>query len=212
MKKKIKVSVVELVERTIRAGGLSFESFHASRPVESIRAHQMIQRSRPGEYRGEVVVSNQFETDNTILEISGRIDGILTCSERVIIEEIKTTRRNLDSVEKDENLLHWGQLKTYAYMYSMQDDLREIDCQLTYYQLDSHQTKEIRRHFSRDELFQFYSKIVLDFIKKEEAYAEQLRIRDISINELEFPFPSYRKGQREMAVEVYSCLYRHPPE
>lgn len=206
MKKKINISVGELVERMLRSGDLQFGSFSVTKPVESIRAHQMIQRSRPCEYREEVVVSHRFETGDTILETSGRIDGVMKYPEKVIIEEIKTTRRDLESVERDDNLLHWGQLKTYAFMYSVQEGLEEIDCRLTYYHLESGETKEISRTFSRDELFRFYNAIALDFLKKEKVYAEWRRARDESIKALEFPFPSYRRGQRKMAVEVYRTI------
>lgn len=206
MKKKINVSVGELVERMLRSGDLHFGASVINNPLDSIRAHKTIQRSRSGEYRAEWVVSHQFETDSFILETSGRIDGVLKYNERVIIEEIKTTRRDLESFKKDENLLHWGQLKTYAYIYSAQEGLEEIDCRMTYYHLDSGRTIEIDRHFKRDELFQFYREIALGFIEREKAEAERRQNRDKSFKALEFPFPSYRRGQRKMAVEVYRTI------
>ena len=142
----------ELIEYVLRSGDLVSKFLGSSRPVEAIRAHQKIQNSRPDTYQPEVSISHQVESDQFRLNISGRIDGVYTEPDRTVIEEIKTTARNPVYFEKNENPVHWGQVKTYAYIYGQARGLNEIITQLTYYQIDSGEIREIKRTFGIPEL------------------------------------------------------------
>ncbi len=203
MKKKTSVSVRNLVEYSLRAGDLSFDTLSQINPREAIFAHQKVQRSRPSEYSDEVTVKREFETDTYILEINGRMDGIFRYPDRIIIDEIKTTVRNLEYYDKNENPLHWAQLKIYCYILILEENLSEIFGQLTYYQLDTGKLKEIIKQFSREELERFFNKLVSHYLKRVENLEQWWQVRNSSIKSLEFPFGSYRPGQRKMAVEVY---------
>lgn len=63
LKEIIRVSVREFVEGMSYSGDLSLEFTGVSRAVEGIKAHQALQRSRPGNYAREVSVS--FPVDST---------------------------------------------------------------------------------------------------------------------------------------------------
>ena len=115
----------------LRSGDLSFEFLASARPVDAIRIHQKIQQSRPENYTAEVAVAHQMETDLFLLMLGGRIDGVYHESDGVLIEEIKTTTRRLDYFESHENPIHWGQVKTYAYIYARDRNLSDVDVQLT---------------------------------------------------------------------------------
>ena len=93
LKTKLKIAVRTLIEHVLRAGDLKLEFLSSSRPVEAIRAHQKIQKSRPENYIFEVPVTYQWETDRFLLEINGRIDGVYCLGDgknqdRVIVDEI----------------------------------------------------------------------------------------------------------------------------
>ncbi|NLD38756.1 MAG: ATP-dependent DNA helicase [Desulfatiglans sp.] len=208
MKKKISVSVRNLVEYSYRGGDLSFDTFAQINPVDAIRAHQKIQKSRPAEYTGEVSIKREFETENHILEVTGRMDGIFRYTDRIIIEEIKTTTRGLEYYEEFTNPTHWAQLKIYCYIWLMQEGLNEISGQLTYYQLDSGKQKEIINLFNRKELEDFFCKLISHYLKRITDLEKWWEIRNSSIKALEFPFANYRPGQREMAVEVYRAIHQ----
>lgn len=206
MKKKITVSVRNLVEYSYRAGDLSFDTFSQISPREAIFAHQKVQKSRPAEYTGEVPVTREFEAENHTLEVNGRMDGIFRFPDSVIIEEIKTTTRNLDYYDKSVNPVHWAQLKVYCYICMLDEELDEISGQLAYYQLDTGKLREIRETYGRPELEVFFSELSSHYLKRIENLERWWSIRDSSIKELEFPFKNYRPGQRKMAVEVYSSI------
>lgn len=206
MKKKITVSVRNLVEYSCRAGDLSFDGFSQINPRDAIFAHQKVQKSRPPEYTGEVSVSREFETEKHILEVNGRMDGIFRYPDSVIVEEIKTTVRNLEYYDKSVNPVHWAQLKVYCYICMLQEDIEEISGQLAYYQLDTGKLKEIRETYSRSELETFFYEMSSCYMKRIEDLEKWWSTRNSSIKKLEFPFNCYRPGQREMAVEVYSAV------
>jgi DNA excision repair protein ERCC-2 len=208
LKRELKIAVRELIEHVLRSGDLVSEFLGSSRPVEAIRAHQKIQNSRPDTYQPEVSISHQVETHQFRLNINGRIDGVYSEPDRTIIEEIKTTTRNPVYFEKNENPIHWGQVKTYAYIYGQARGLDEISTQLTYYQIDSDEILEIKRTFSIKELEVFFKELVVRYLEWAASIIDWSDRRAESIRDLEFPFAIYRSGQRQMAVDAYRTI-RH---
>ncbi len=206
MKKTLKIAVRDLVAHVLRSGDLSFEFLSSARPVDAIRIHQKIQQSRPANYSAEVAVSHRIETELFQLTIGGRIDGIYRDADGVLIEEIKTTTRSLDYFEDNENPVHWGQVKAYAYMVARDQELNALDAQLTYYQVDSGEIRTFKRHYRRSELETFFQDLVANYLQWAATVVNWGVLRDESIRKLAFPFDEYRPGQREMAVAVYRAI------
>jgi DNA excision repair protein ERCC-2 len=206
LKKILKIAVRDLVAYVLRSGDLAYEFLSSARPVEAIRIHQKIQQSRPENYQAEVAVSHHIETELFTLTIGGRIDGIHLDSDPVLIEEIKTTPRSLDHYEHHENPIHWGQVKSYAYIFAKDHNLSEIDTRLTYYQLDTGEIRIFQKHHTTDELESFFQDLVADYLQWAETIVRWKILRDDAIHKLQFPFNTYRRGQREMAVSVYRAI------
>lgn len=205
-KKNISVSVGNLIDFTLRAGDLSFDSFSRSNPRDAIFAHQKIQKSRPDEYEGEVPVSYRFESEKYTLEINGRMDGIYRLCDRIIIEEIKTTNKNLDIVKNNPDPAHLAQLKIYCFICASSEGLDKIEGRLTYYQFESEETETLSDIYNREDLEIFITGLVSGYLKKVETIDQWVLCRNGSIKNLEFPFGEYRTGQRTMAVEVYRSI------
>jgi DNA excision repair protein ERCC-2 len=206
LKSELKIGVRELVEHVLRSGDLIFEFLGSSRPLEAIRAHQKIQNSRPDTYRSEVAVTRQVETDRFRLIISGRIDGVYTETQSTVIEEIKTTTRNPNYFAKNENPIHWGQVKTYAYILGKDRKLDEISTLLTYYRLDTAEVRQFKRTFSTSELEIFFNDLVARYLKWAAAIIDWPTQRDASIRDIKFPFANYRHGQRRMIAGAYRTI------
>ena len=209
MKSELKIGVRELVAHVFRSGDLTFEFLGSSRPVEGIRAHQRIQNSRPDTYQPEVSISHQVETDRFRLIIGGRIDGVYIEPNRTLIEEIKTTTRNPDYFQKNEQPVHWGQIKTYAYIYASAQGLDQISTQLIYYQIDTAEVCEVQRTFGISELETFFNDLVTRYLEWAVTIVDWSGARDESIISLDFPFETYRPGQRQMALEAYRTMRNH---
>jgi len=194
------------VEQVLRAGDLEFSVAGPARSSEGIFFHQKLQQQRPEGYEKEVPVRYETEMGPFVVEVTGRIDGVFHEPGKVVIEEIKTTRRSLDEVQREPDPLHWAQAMGYAYMYAAAHGLEGVDAQVTYYHVVSGATWELRRSFSLDELEGFFCEIVTHYVQWAGSVDTWQRVRDASIKELAFPYPSYRNGQRQMAVAVYKTI------
>ena len=164
MNNEIKVSVRNLVEVVLRSGDLDATFMGASRALEGTKGHQKVQNSYDENYESEVVLKHSFKHRGFNITLEGRADGIFKDGYRIVIDEIKTTTKSLESIDEDYNQLHWAQGKCYAYMYSIENNLEEIDVQLTYYQIDYDETKIFRKQFSRDELKNFFYSLMDKYI------------------------------------------------
>jgi len=209
LKSELKIAVRDLIEHVFRSGDLVFEFLGSSRPVDGIRAHQKIQNSRPDTYQPEVSISHQVETDRFRLIIGGRIDGVYNEPGRTIIEEIKTTTRNPNYFEKNQQPVHWAQVKTYAYIYGRQQGLEEIMTRLTYYQIDTGEIRTFKHTFGIAELEIFFDDLIARYLEWAVTINDWSRRRNESIQDLDFPFVTYRPGQDKMAKEAYRAMCDH---
>ena len=209
MKSVLRISVRDLVEYGCRSGDLDIEFVGTRRAVDAIRAHQRIQHSRPSNYQAEVSVTYRVEKEDFDLHIGGRIDGVLTGSDdapETVIDEIKTVTRWPDGDEFPDNPMHWGQARVYGFMYATQHGLQQVDIQLTYCHIDSGETRERRRTVDLQALRLFFEELANRYLAWARSVIAWGRLRDESIRSLQFPFPSYRPGQRRMAVETYRAV------
>ena len=211
VKPVVVVAVRTLVDFVLKSGDLELSFKGAHRALEGLRAHQKIQQSRPSGYTPEVPIHYDLETDRIVLAISGRIDGVFQDAGATVVDEIKSTRRELDQFRDDPQPLHWGQAKLYAWMYAAENALAQIDVQLTYYHLETGRTLESRQRFDFETLTVFAESVAAEFVAWAEGLDRWRRRRDRSLQALTFPFATYRAGQRRMAVIVYRAVQEGHP-
>lgn len=205
MKNQIKVSVRNLVEFVLRSGDIDNSFMSMTRALEGTKAHQKVQSSYGHEYSAEVTLRHNVYYDNFIINIEGRADGIFIFPDEVIIDEIKSTTKDLEDIQ-DNNELHWAQAKCYGYIYCVQDNLDCIGIQLTYFNIESEEKKIFKRKYTREELEKFFFNLTDKYIEWASITFYWGEKRDKSIKSLKFPFSRYRKGQRELAVSTYRTI------
>jgi Rad3-related DNA helicase len=176
---------------------------------EGTRIHKVLQKSN-GElydnYKREVRLSAEFPYDEFIFVLEGRADGIFSVDGKTVVDEIKTTVLPLSHVGEDHDEAHWAQAKCYAWIYALQNGLPEISVQLTYYNIETNTSKCFERACTFAALQEFVSGLLAQYSKWARLTAAWQALRDDSIRALQFPFPRYRKGQRELAVRVYRTI------
>lgn len=201
-----KVSVGDLVAFTKRSGDLSYRMFVAATALEGIKGHQRVQRGRPRGYRPEVPVSFSHVSGAITLKICGRVDGIFEECEPLVVDEIKTTRRNLDEIPRASREPHLAQAMMYGFFLGSERSLEKVAVQLTYLQLDSGQQSETRIEFGIDHLRTFFHELIADYLHWVRLLHAWRLKRDTCLRELAFPFAGYRRGQRRFAAEVYRTI------
>jgi DNA excision repair protein ERCC-2 len=200
------ISVVKLVEYRQRTGDLDLTFFSAVSPIEGIKLHKKIQDSRPKEYSKEFPVSLELDFEDVVLVVSGRIDGVFEYPDKACVEEIKSTRKDPDSIVIPEDHVFWVQVKCYGYLYAQHRGLENIALQLTLCNVDNGKILEVKKSFSIIELKAFFDILVDACLEKVRALHAWRLIRNQTINLLDFPFETYRSGQRQMAVAVYRVI------
>lgn len=206
MKSEIKISIRNLVEFVMRRGSIDNRYVSSIKALEGIRGHQKVQGSYGDNYMAEVSLSHIFSYEDVDIKVEGRADGILIEDEKVTIDEIKTTTRDLLIIDEDFNPLHWAQGKCYGYIYCIENKIDNIYVQITYYNVDTGYTRILKNQYSVDELERFFFSLLKEY---KYWYDEKINWQDKrnkSISNLKFPFKKYRKGQRELAVRVYKSI------
>lgn len=204
--KKIKISVRSLVELIMKKGSIDNRFVGNIKAIEGIKGHQRVQKSYGDEYTSEVSIKHTFSFDEIEIEVEGRMDGLLIENNKTIIDEIKTTTKDLLLIDENTNPLHWAQVKCYGYMYCIHNGLDNIDLQVTYYNIENKSTRILRQKFKICELEEFFFALINEYKSWASMEKKWMEIRNESIKNLKFPFEEYRQGQREFALRVYKSI------
>lgn len=205
----IKESVRGIIEYVLKTGSIDDRYMGSSRALEGTMAHQKLQSSNEkvySNYQKEVKLQEAFEIDNVTLIVDGRADGIIIEDNDVYIEEIKSTMKSLILIDEDYNELHWAQAKFYAYIYSIQNDIEIINIRLSYFNIETEEVKSFNKSFHRKDLEKFVLSIIDEYKKWVILKSNLLSERNESIKKLKFPFNTYRKGQKELAVTCFNTI------
>lgn len=226
---EIQISVRNLVEFILRSGNI--DNRRSKTPDNAMqeggRIHRMIQRRMGADYHAEVFLRHVVETGSYSIVIEGRADGIMIqkggavaqvpeltevslspafCDQvTVTIDEIKGTYREVHKI-KEAVPVHLAQAKCYAYIYGVQNQLKQIRVRLTYCNIDTEEIKYFHFEYDMGELEQWFDEVVANYRKWADFQYEWQKIRQQSIKELVFPF-EYRSGQKELVTYVYQTIY-----
>ena len=203
----IKCSIREMVEFVSRSGHIITQINANNRAVEGTRIHQMIQAGQSKDYQSEVAIHYLFDYQEFHFELQGRMDGLIIENEKVCIDEIKSVTYLLDDLEMDNvDKHHFYQVICYAYIYSSQHSLNEIDVQLTYYDVKNKDKKILREHYTIEEVSTIFFELIDKFIQFLRLYYDFKAKRDVSLSHLKFPYNDFRDGQKEMMNAVYISI------
>lgn len=205
----INISVRELIEFVLRQGSINTSFVSSARAVQGTIAHKKIQKSMDANYEAEVRLIHEHQDEELLFIVEGRADGIIKDLVAVTIDEIKSTTTNLDRIDENYNHLHWAQAKCYAYIYATQNQLKDMNVRLTYYNLETKIIKHILKVYTYQELKVFFEDIIARYAVWIRYYMEWVKIRNTSLKAYTFPFGAYRPGQREMAVSIYKSIVNH---
>ena len=204
---EISISVRGLVEFILRHGDIDnrHKASFDNAMQEGSRIHRMIQRRMGAEYQAEVPLKYTLPTENYILVVEGRADGIIRQEGTVTIDEIKGTYRDVAALQAPAPL-HIAQAKCYAYMYGRRQELREVHVRLTYCNMTTEELRYFHEDYGMEDLEEWFQGLIAVYRKWADYSWQWREARQESIRGLEFPFP-YREGQRELVAHVYRTIY-----
>lgn len=205
---KFQISVRGLVEFVYRYGDLDLRFQGKSKMADGIKIHQKIQKSQGADYKAEVQMQTQisFEEDGIELVINGRADGVLKTDTGFVIDEIKGTSQFVEDIESVTYPVHWAQAKIYGAIFCADHSLETVTIQLTYAHFETGNIHRLREVHTREALQAFLMETVERY-KVWLVFKRDWQIkRTSSLNEMQFPFENYRKGQRNLAISIYNTV------
>lgn len=203
----VNIAVRPLVEYVFRGGDLESGFRTANAMLEGTRAHQQVQRQYSEMDQKEVYVSAEIPCGDLLFVVDGRCDGLLVDENgMLIVDEIKSTSGELALITEETYPVHWAQAKCYAYMIAKERSLPRMRIQLTYVQLPGGEQKRYQQEADYAELESFVQEVVRQYAPYAEMLWDHRERRDHSIGELNFPFETYRAGQRKLAGAVYKTI------
>ncbi|MGI5947578.1 MAG: ATP-dependent DNA helicase [Lachnospiraceae bacterium] len=205
----IRISVRNLVEFVLRSGDLDNRKTAGSQKEAmqaGSRLHRKIQKKMGAGYQAEVPLKHQIQEEGFLIQVEGRADGILTEPSGVTIDEIKCMYMDVNRLEEAVPV-HMAQAACYGYLYGLEHSLSSICIQITYCNIETEEIRRFRKEWSWEELSQWFSGLIHEYVKWAEYLYHNAVRRTESIKDLEFPYP-YRKGQKELAVSVYKSIAR----
>lgn len=204
---EVRISVRGLVEFILRHGDIDNRHQRSSENAmqEGSRIHRMLQRRMGADYQAEVSLCYTYPTEEYVLIVEGRADGIIENQDGVTVDEIKGTYRDVAKM-KAPKILHIAQAKCYAYIYSLQHNLSEIRVRMTYCNIETENMRYFYEEYTFEQLNSWFSAIIAEYRKWSDYNWEWRKTRQNSIEGLEFPF-LYRNGQKELVSYVYQTIY-----
>ena len=206
---RIQISVRNLVEFIFRSGDIDNRIGKGAQKEamqEGSRMHRKIQGRMGMEYRAEVPLKLEVPQEQYVLALEGRADGIITNVDGVTVDEIKCMYTDVTRFE-EPIFVHKAQAMCYAYIYALQNGLDQISVQLTYCDLDTEEICRFEEAFSFFWLERWFQDMMEAYRKWTDFQFAWRKIRQTSIQTLEFPFP-YREGQYKLVGDVYRTINR----
>lgn len=176
------------------------------------RIHRKLQKKAGPSYLAEVSLKMEFIKEQYTIVLEGRADGVIleegsACGQvNVTVDEIKGVFSDI-SCMTEPYPLHLAQAKCYAYMYALQNQAETIGVRMTYVNLDTEELRYFTTRYPFQELEEWFQALMRAYEKWAQFQYDWHKIRQASIQNLEFPFP-YREGQKELVSGVYRTMLR----
>ncbi|MBD9424057.1 ATP-dependent DNA helicase [Pseudomonas sp. PDM15] len=191
------VAVRALCEFTAKQGDLDLRFTPAPTAAEGMAGHSTVVGRRGAGYLAELPLAGEYPG----LQVSGRADGYDPAQN--LLEEIKTHRGDVARIPDNHRVLHWAQVKVYGWLLCDALELPHIDLAVVYFNVISQKETVFRERFDAVELRTFFELQCARFVAWAKQETAHRLARDASLETLRFPYPSFRRGQRQLAESVY---------
>ncbi len=200
-----KIAVRELAYFICQSGSLTKEFFSNSDMLRGQRAHDYLQEKYNSDSQAEYYIKQDLNYQGNNYLLHGFIDGLLNIDNEIIIEEIKSTTKELDEIDTDYHKEHMAQLKIYGYLYSLQNNFNKIHLRLTYISVVDYETKSFDSYEEFDNLEEFTLNTLEEYIKFIDLLDEAKLNKNKSIEDIKFPFKEMRQGQKDLMKACYKA-------
>lgn len=202
-----RIGVREFVEFTVRTGDLNPVTTNSNNTaLIGAKIHRRLQSAYDDTYEKEVYMKHSVTVNDQMYVIDGRADGVQTTAKGVVVEEIKTSARSWDQLPQNTKDRYWAQARVYGHFLCQERELDHITLDLVYYQTSNDAVTRFSEQQTAEALSDEFDDLLAEFGDWLKLRSDIIKTRDASIQDLAFPFPAYRKGQRELAAAAYKTI------
>ncbi|MBQ8331038.1 MAG: ATP-dependent DNA helicase [Clostridia bacterium] len=206
----VELSVRLLCERALLGGdlgGYTSADTDLGAMADGAEIHRKLQAEAGGYYNPEVTLRNTTLHEGLYYTVSGRADGVIRGTDgSLTVDEIKCVRGNAFYAPPKEVFL--AQLKCYAYFLAVREEREEIRGRLTYYHMETKQTRYRSYRFCVTELRAYYLGLLARIARQARWLVDRVTDRLPAAALARFPYAELREGQEIMIRECYSALRR----
>lgn len=203
------ISVRNLVEFIMKTGDLisGKNSQHTAEMGAKIhrRLQGQKQKANPN-YQKEVAVKFTYKASELEFLIRGRIDGLYEEDALWVVDEIKTSEDEWETLTEKQVDLYFAQAMFYAYFLAGEKNLEQVACDLIYFEVLTENIQVTRRTFTKEALADFVADILDQYAKWYRLVEGFEETAEKTIGEMTFPYPQYRKGQHQLMGVVYKSV------
>jgi DNA excision repair protein ERCC-2 len=203
---ELRVAVTDLVAFCHRSGDIDHRFSASPTGEQGVEGHRRVYRRRPETYRSEYAVTYRQRFGDLELVLGGRADGYDPVAG--VVEEIKTCRVPASAIPGQVSRRHLAQGRLYGALIARELRLKALSVRLTWFNIDSGEEHALEQHYTAAELEQFLQATLRRFADWLRRLATRRRERDRSLEQLEFPYGTFRAGQRSIAERVYKCIHQ----
>jgi len=193
------VAVRALCEFTAKQGDLDLRFTPSPTAQEGIAGHGVVTARRGEHYQTEVSLSGNVGP----LLVRGRADGYDPGQN--LLEEIKTFRGDLARMPDNHRHLHWAQVRVYGHLLCEKLGLAEVNLALVYFDIATQTETVLRETQTAHELAALFAAQCGRFMAWAEQELAHREARDTGLAALQFPYPGFRPGQRDLAETIYKA-------
>ncbi|MBQ3156668.1 MAG: hypothetical protein IJB81_07040 [Clostridia bacterium] len=144
------------------------------------------------------------EDEDAELHISGRMDAFCEEAEIPVIEEIKLWQHREPPLAPFD--AHQMQAVCYGHMLCLERGVGQVIVRVAYVDRRGKVRGQFDTLLTAEECKAQFLSLLEPYLRRMRLIRRHRRERDASLRHLRFPFGSYRPGQREMAVQVYTAI------
>ena len=199
------VNVRTLAEFSLERGDLAADNRAVERMREGVAGHLAVQGALERDWRCEEPLAREEVFGSISLTVQGRADAVKRLPGLICVEEIKTTRLPVSLIGADDYPVHWAQAQVYAYILCKNEGVAQAEVSLLYYNMDGTRARFVR-HYDAGHLTEIFRALAEPYAAWLEALDRRADSAVGTIKRLQFPYPEYRDGQRELAGNVFIAL------
>ncbi len=210
---EISIGVTELATFVHRRGDIDDRSEDPTSAREGIDAQSKYQakiKQSHAKYEVEVRVKREFQHESVTLHVTGRADGVAIEDElhgsRLLVEEIKTTRKDPNGIPSCDKTVHEAQVRLYAAMMEARRQTESIVTRLTYIHPDSGETRSFERSENASDLDEYFETTARDYCDWVNDVLVRVAARNENAASQSFPFSTYNQNQLQLARHGFVSL------